>query len=183
MHLYRCTGEEPLYHAAVEGFAFEHVLYREDVEEWPDSRQQPREAKLLTSWCHGAPGIALARLSILDAVREEHQDTILEDLDTALTKTSQTPVRPPDNLCCGNFGRIDILLEAGRQLGNESLVRQAKTVAGVCLDQVRGRGFAIGGTDDEPQMKAGLWQGLAGIGYELLRLSSPNRYPSLLLFA
>ena len=34
-----------------------------------------------------------------------------------------------------------------------------------------------------PRQMPGLWPGLAGIGYELLRLSAPRDVPSLLLWA
>ena len=41
-----------------------------------------------------------------------------------------------------------------------------------------GGGFRI----TPPEQHPGLWQRLAGIGYEMLRLAAPERVPSILLW-
>jgi lantibiotic modifying enzyme len=82
-----------------------------------------------------------------------------------------------DQLCCGVFGRVDFLLEAARRLGNPSLEDAARRMARRAIERAHGGGFRVAPPEHEP----GLWQGLAGIGYELLRLSAPERFPSVLL--
>ena len=84
-----------------------------------------------------------------------------------------------DNLCCGNFGRFELLFYAGSQLLQPRLVALARERAAIRLRETE-RGFCWPvGTDAE---NLGFFQGLAGIGYELLRLAEPNKIPCALLW-
>jgi lantibiotic modifying enzyme len=181
LRLHQASDEPRFYDAAIEAFAWERTLFREDVGDWPDTREQERP--LISGWCHGAPGIALSRLTALYVLREEDEADVVHDLDRALTRTSEAPVQPADSLCCGNLGRLDILLEAGRTLENDSLVRQAYRMAEVVLQQVDTGQWVVSRPHedrDDRHTSGGLWQGLTGIGYTLLRLADPDRYPTLL---
>ncbi|MBV9774292.1 MAG: hypothetical protein JO040_10105 [Gemmatimonadetes bacterium] len=183
LQVHRHTGEERYREAAMETFAFERALFREHLMDWPDNREQPDE-RVMTSWCHGAPGVGLSRLGALGDLRGDEEGDVVGDLFWALKKTSQYLTRSPDNLCCGNFGRMDFLLEAGRRLGNPSLEQQARAAARQRVRFAGEHGFVTPnhGADGE-HMKTGLWQGVSGIGYQLLRLGDPDRFPSLLLLA
>jgi len=182
LRLHQATGEARFYDAAIEAFAWERTVFREDVGDWPDTRDQPAD-EMISGWCHGAPGMVLSRLAALYVLREGDEEDVVGDLDRALTRTSESPVRELDYLCCGNFGVVDILLEAGGVLENDSLVRQSQRLAESALEWVDERGWAVAvpaedGSDRH--MSGGLWQGTAGIGYTLLRLTDPDRYPTLL---
>lgn len=184
LELHRCTGDGRLYDAAMEAFAFERSVYREDLREWPDRRDQPADRPLMSSWCHGAPGVGLSRLAALDVVRPDDEPAIASDLLLALRKTSAAGPGGMNNLCCGTFGRVDILLEASRRLENPTLERQARRMADDCLARADGAGFTLPDyAEEEPHLRAGLWQGLAGVGYALLRLADPERYPCILAMA
>lgn len=181
LRLHQASGEPRFYDAAIEAFAWERTLFREDVGDWPDTREQERP--LISGWCHGAPGIALSRLTALYVLREEDEADVVHDLDRALTRTSEAPVQLADSLCCGNLGRLDILLEAGRMLENDSLVRQAYRMAEVVLLQVDQGAWVVSRPHEDGNdlhVSGGLWQGLTGIAYTLLRLADPDRYPTLL---
>lgn len=169
-------------HAALEAFAFERTLIRPETGEWPDSRSVAPGAPVQGSWCHGAPGIALSRLCALDLVTDENGGSVVDDLDFALTSTCEQPLHVMDNLCCGNFGRADILLEASLVLENASLEAHARNLADLCLERAEASDFGIPRYSGEPHLRPGLWQGLAGIGYSLLRLAEPHRFSSLLCF-
>jgi lantibiotic modifying enzyme len=184
LQLYRRTGDPALYAAAFEAFAFERALYRPELRDWPDTRTQPAD-ELISGWCHGATGIGLSRLSAIGLARPEDEDALATDLGLALERTSSHPVIAPDNLCCGNLGRVDFLLEAGLRLGNASLVDRARGKAQVSIDRAAEHGWLLPGSEgyEEPFMEPGLWQGAAGIGYELLRLADPRAFPCLLLLA
>lgn len=43
---------------------YENSLYSEEKENWLDLRSPEGEQKVMNAWCHGAPGILLARLEI-----------------------------------------------------------------------------------------------------------------------
>ncbi|MFN7916627.1 MAG: type 2 lanthipeptide synthetase LanM family protein [Vicinamibacterales bacterium] len=137
---------------------------------------------VMAAWCHGAPGVALGRLlapaTLADATWEQ-------DLQDGLRQTLAAPAGPLDHLCCGNLGRADVALTAGLATGAQAWEEAGRSLA----DQValrilrqgrlgmRGRGFQRGAAAPE------LFQGLAGIGYQLLRTAAPGRVPSLLAFA
>lgn len=184
LEVFRRTGDARLYDAAVESFAFERELFREDRMDWADTRSHGDD-KFITSWCHGAPGIGISRLAALDALRKEDEQGVVGDLFIALEKAGKRKKGAVDNLCCGLFGRVDFLLETGVRLGNPSLQQQARALAEERLRTLGERRFKLPEHDAEgdPHMRTGLWQGEAGIGYELLRLGDPARFPSLLLLA
>ena len=89
------------------------------------------------SWCHGAPGIALARTALLNMLGNElppeQKQRLQADLDIAMgTNLRMLQINDPDrvdDLCCGSAGRIDILLECGRLLNRTDWVEQAQSLA------------------------------------------------------
>ena len=88
---------------------------------------------------------------------------------------------PLDHLCCGNLGRTDFLLTAGLRLGRPELTRLARDRAATVLARSEARGgFAWLSGDDS--VNPGLFQGIAGIGYQLLRLAEPAAQSSVLLW-
>lgn len=188
LRVHERTGEGELLDAALEAFAFERTLYREDLGNWEDSREEP-DPPGMWSWCHGAPGIALARLSALPALaaaegREEAESEIALDLRQALRFTAGARVPKVDTICCGTFGRVDILLEAGLRLQNPSLGRQALRLAGERLRRAETEGFLLTPVDEiADPLRPGFWQGLGGTAYTLLRLTDPERFPCLLAMA
>lgn len=136
---------------------------------------------VMAAWCHGAPGIALGRIlappDLVDA-------RLRQDVQDAMLQTLQAPAGQLDHLCCGNLGRADAALTVGLAAGVEAWADGGRAiatrVAGRVLEQgrlgMRGRGFQRGAAAPE------LFQGLAGIGYQLLRTAAPDRLPSLLVF-
>ena len=82
-----------------------------------------------------------------------------------------------DYLCCGTFARVEALLGAAVARGDEALHRRACVLAGRAVARARRRGTYSGALDSA--FMPGLLGGLAGIGYELLRLHRPDAVPSL----
>ena len=99
-----------------------------------------------------------------------------------MQQTLHAPPGPLDHLCCGTAGRADIALTVGLATRTAPWVSAglaaARTVAARVVEQgelgLRGQGFQWG--LPEP----GVFQGVAGIGYQMLRASAPERLPSLL---
>jgi lantibiotic modifying enzyme len=92
-------------------------------------------------------------------------------------------VRGPDTLCCGNCGRIDILVTAGRRLSDQHLCDRAVAhLSGVIRRSIAVGGFSLGVGDRAERDPVGIFKGLAGIAYTCLRLTDhDNVLPSLLL--
>jgi len=182
LRLYRETGERRFYEAAFEAIEFERQLYCHETLDWPVGSQQMARLASSVSWCHGAPGIVLSRLAALDVAREEDQSAIVLDLDRALTGTIGARRALNDGLCCGSFGRVDILLEAGLRLHNQSLIDVARRLAEAHAQRAHACGFVLppprgpGGRARD----IGLWQGSAGVGYAMLRVARPDLVPCVL---
>lgn len=170
-------GKPELWQAAWEGLSFEGTLYSSSHRSWRTSSQEG--AAPLANWCFGAPGIALARLGMLDAVsREEDRTRLREEIRIALATTRSAPPSESDHLCCGNMGRVDILLAAGAKLKDDALTEAAYSLTTVTLSSAEARG----GFTVEPgsRFDLSLFRGISGVGYAMLRLCKPDLLPCLL---
>ena len=83
-------------------------------------------------------------------------------------------MRNNGTVCCGEMGRAEILLEAARYLDRPDLEALAQKSASSVVAGLL--------PPEERPFVAGFFQGLAGIGYGLLRLSAPESLPSILLW-
>lgn len=111
--------------SAQEGIAYEDSVFVPRVGKWPDLRSD-EQAVFMTSWCHGAPGIALGRiggLALLDS------DDIRRDIEIAVQTMRAAPVQGVDHLRCGNLGRADVLLVAASKLARPELALLASRQA------------------------------------------------------
>ena len=66
--LFAATGREDFRDGARRAFAYEDGLFDERRGNWPDLRRHEGgdDPRFTVAWCHGAPGIALARLRALE---------------------------------------------------------------------------------------------------------------------
>lgn len=177
------TGDARWRQAALALFAVERRSFDADAGNWLDLRRPSSGRECGLSWCHGAPGMALARavaLRILGAEDPEYQ-RLRTETEIALATTLAAPLGEDDSLCCGNLGRAEILQTAGALLKRPALLEAAEALR----NAVWRRACAQGGYALRPALKAGpihpgLFTGLAGIGYHGLRATDPD-LPSLLL--
>jgi len=131
------------------------------------------------AWCHGAPGVGLARALGLVVISDS---AVLEEIAAAMSTTARTAASRSDHLCCGNMGRSEALLTAGRRLQIEEHVTSAVAIARQVAERARKHGrFALPSTQLELRtFDPGFFQGLSGIGYQLARTVMPARLPSVL---
>ncbi|MGD1913931.1 MAG: type 2 lanthipeptide synthetase LanM family protein [Rivularia sp. (in: cyanobacteria)] len=164
--------------AAQEAIAYENSVFYPQVQNWLDLRSD-RQA-FGTSWCNGAPGIGLARLGSLKILDKE---VIRQDIETALETTQKIGLHNIDHLCCGNLGYAELFLFAGLQLGRLELIEIAQKQAAYVVNRAENIGyFQIFPSNFQGIYNPGFFQGMAGIGYELLRLAYPQELPSVLLW-
>jgi lantibiotic modifying enzyme len=151
---------------------------------WLDLRDTTPERYSMVAWCHGGPGIALARADLAGYVDDrELLDRDLSDASTGMLRFGLTGevITGTGNhsICHGDLGNVEALLAAARVRGDEDAARQAELVAASILDYIDRDGWLCGvplGAETP-----GLMSGIAGIGYNLLRLALPERVPSILL--
>ena len=185
LRLYQVTGDNIYLTAGEQAFRYEQSIFSEHRQNWPvlvkrkDGRTE--SSTFMTTWCHGAPGIAIARLGASDMLKDER---IRADLDYALQTTLNFSMMPMDYLCCGNLGRADILLTAGIKLDREDLVNAAQDRTDKVLDRAKHKGY-FGTRLSESENRCfqpGFFKGFSGIGYTLLRMAYPKELSSILFF-
>lgn len=171
--LFFYTKDERLLQVALEAFNFEDRFFCEERKNWPDLRESLKKSIFPFGWCYGASGCGLARLQafkFLDARAKEKTEKAIESVMNA--KEGEK-----DGLCCGNLGQIEFLLKASHVLLNDEYKKCAEEKAQKMLlkkEWVSFRGLE--------KYHVGLFQGLSGFGYSMLRLHYPEKYPSLLLW-
>jgi len=178
--LHALTGEPALAEAVHRAWQHERALYSASERNWPLVRGGGGTLNII-AWCHGAPGLALARAMTPKALRDE---PFADEIRTAVDTTARAPMGRFDHLCCGNLGRADILLTLGRRLRAPGLVVAAEATALRVAEQVQARG-RLGVRTAGFQWRValpGLFDGLSGIGYALLRAAAPAALPSVLAF-
>jgi lantibiotic modifying enzyme len=182
--------------AAEDALAYESALFDPSENNWPDlrgdrTRTDPSAPAFMVAWCHGAAGIGLARIGILEGQSAGRQGgrgagEQRRDIDAALTATQRAledSAWAADHLCCGNAGRIEFLLSAGLALHRPDLVARAKAYARQLIaNAARLGGFGYTSFTPRGTIAPGLFEGAAGIGYTLLRLAHPDRLPNVLLW-
>ena len=181
------TGDERFKQTAQEALAYERTLYVPAVRNWLDLRESDEEnkqendqlqQKFMVAWCHGAPGIGLARLASLPYLDDA---TIREEIAITCQTTATSGFGTNHSLCHGAMGNIETLLVAARAIDLPGQHENVYRIAGVLLGENDTQDW-ITGVPIEVETP-GLMTGLAGIGYELLRLAEPEKVPSVLLLA
>lgn len=182
LRLYAATQNSAYLEAALEGIAYERSVFSSSAANWPDlrfSERQKDQPRFMVSWCHGAPGIGLARLGSLSILETEE---IHQDVEVALQTTQKHGLQGLDILCCGNFGCIELLLVAAQKLFRTELREKALQRAACVVAKVEQTGaYQLFPNLPNYVFSPGFFQGTAGIGYELLRLAYPEILPSVLL--
>ncbi len=176
------AGDARFLAAGLAAFDWEREAFWPELRRWlegTDGQPPPLESTVAMAWCYGAPGVGLSRLRALAHLREPEARRVLRDeVAEAARQTVERGFGENHCQCHGDLGNLDFLLQARRTLGDPTLdaaiARQTRTV----LASIARDGWLCGtrGSVEAP----GLMNGLAGIGYGLLRLAEPERVPSVL---
>lgn len=174
LRLHALTGAPALRDAAHAALDAERRLFDPRLGNWTDPRTgRPLEQ---SAWCHGAPGIALARAGGLAS-----EPGLAGELRRCLSLTLALPPAPLDHLCCGAAGRAEILLHAADALADPAL-RAAGTSLALSIVPAAGPGaYRLRPPGEPATFDPGLLRGVSGIGYALLRAAHPGALPSPLL--
>jgi type 2 lantibiotic biosynthesis protein LanM len=189
------TGDTVFLDTARQSLEYERSLFSEEKNNWPDLRDMDLEhyvddpvlleklkqeyaedeAQFMHAWCHGAPGIGISRVGMLPYLQDE---IISDELDAAIRSTLDEGFGLNHSVCHGDLGNLEFLLLASQRY-NPALHDVVYQKAASILDSINQHGWLCGVPNGVETPS--LMTGLAGIGYELLRLSRPERVPSLLL--
>ncbi|GHO49949.1 type 2 lanthipeptide synthetase LanM family protein [Ktedonospora formicarum] len=183
------TREARFCDLAREAMEYERHLFSEEKQNWPDLRQwntvdttdstddNASSADIfMTAWCHGAAGIGLARLHSL----RHFQDTqMYQEIESAVETTIRSGFGLSHSLCHGDLGNLEVLLMGATLLHKPSYQHHLEHFTAMLLESIERQGW-MSGTPLAVETP-GFMIGIAGIGYELLRLAQPERVPSVLL--
>jgi len=160
--------------------SFEYAVYSEKLKNWPDFRGTPSPDHGLLGFCSGAPGIGLSMLSLIRNGYDTRE--VRTNLERAVTACLAQPLLYRDHLCCGNCARIDFLLEVLRE-GERPDVREFLNhfLAEMTARKNRTGEYTVIPPDYENVFSAEFFYGVSGIGYEMLRVCDPGRFPSVLI--
>lgn len=182
--LYQATANEEFRRAAFQAHVYERGLFSQEARNWPvlpSGEQRRAKPVFMTAWCHGAPGIGLARAGSRAVLADGEVEA---EIEAALATTLAAGLMRVDHLCCGNLGPAEVLLTLGRLLGRDELVGEARArAADVLARATEARTFRLRSSESENLcFQPGFFRGLSGVGYELLRMAEPDAIPSVLLF-
>ena len=172
------SGREDFEQAAAECLAFENSSYDADRGNWPDLRHQGAPG-WACRWCHGAPGIGLARAALLKrAALDPHP--LRDDIHNAIRGTEKGWPAEIDTLCCGTLGSVEFFCEAGEALGRPDLRKTATELLAAVVQAANSAGD-YRWNSGKRRFNLGLFRGLAGVGYTLLR-QADDRLPNVLIW-
>jgi hypothetical protein len=192
LELFRATNDSRYLRAAEQAFRYERYWFDTAEGNWPNFQGQSGQSKrgkhplsFATSWCHGAPGIALSRLRAYEVLRDE---TCKQEAIIALQTTRETIERTLHSgvgnfsLCHGLAGNAEVLLYGRRVLGQDQ-ARPSELAYDVGYEGFeryakRGHSWPCGAGGGETPS---LMLGLAGIGHFYLRLRDQGMPSALIL--
>ncbi|ACC81750.1 type 2 lanthipeptide synthetase LanM family protein [Nostoc punctiforme] len=182
LRLYTVTQDQSYLAAAQEGIEYERTVFSESRGNWPVSHKAERTGGKVTfpsQWCHGAAGIGLARLGSLEILNTAE---IQQEIEIALRTTENFGLEAIDHLCCGNMGRVEVLLVGAQRCDRSDWHQIAlQNATNVVARANRTGAYQLFANLPSSVFNPGLFQGTAGIGYELLRLAN-NDLPCVLLW-
>lgn len=185
----KATGRQDLFAAAKEALRYERVHFRVAEGNWPDLRSFVQagptgEPPCMVAWCHGAPGIGMARLGLHALMPGEPE--LLAEAETAIRTTSASlgqtaPGIGNFSLCHGDGGNADLLVVGADVLQRPELRQAVEGAADRALAHFEDAGMpwscGVMGAGETPN----LLLGLAGIGHFFLRLYDSTRVETVLL--
>lgn len=146
---------------------YENSLFDNTLGNWKDIRigQENTKGTMPVSWCHGAAGILLSRLSLCNWDNKDIRTKADYDCKMAFKTIYNTNLRKGQCLCHGNTGNIMILLKYIKQFGNELIYNKCESFMFVLAKKIIANKAQL-----LPQeiFNPGFMAGMTGIGYSLL---------------
>jgi lantibiotic modifying enzyme len=184
-------GEQRFLDAAAKALSYERERFDAEHANWPDYREyhpdQPN--RFMTSWCHGAPGIALSRACLFGSPLWD--ELCVDEMTHALQTLTALKLPFCDHLCCGTFGNAGILRVVAEGPWAKSVTESVRAAAiersselvaqAVSIANDNGGAFRGFGTSEGNLLLPGCFTGISGMGLALLdQLNRDDRLGTLL---
>lgn len=156
---------------------YENAHFISEYSNWADLREDSGSL-ICQYWCHGAPGIALARIHMYKLLHanptpslEQMMMVVKKDYDAAVDALKRYGKLNNHSLCHGTLGNADIMLTLSQLIQEKELADIAGDWVSQSLLEQEEQGW-IGGLDPRVEMD-GLMLGRVGFGYSCLRFIDP----------
>ena len=193
LHIHHSDSQ--LLHAAERALDYERRHFVPEQNNWRDFRRVQtneigeQEPACTSSWCHGAPGIALGRACLWGTPLWD--ETVQDELHLALKTTAQSRLTHADHLCCGSLGLVAImrmLLEGPWPIPTNLRDHCQQSIHAIEMDVLRRIGqdpvqVICLGTSEGNLTLPGFFNGLSGMGMALLCNARSKRMLNSLLTA
>lgn len=164
---YEMLHKEEYLLSALDALKYENSLYDEEGG-WPDLRDG--HSGYMSGVCSGAPGVGLARLAMIGSSKEL-DEYAFADIDRAVRHCKRSFPMTKDDVCCGNASGIDFLITVGRKANDRQFLYDARQRMSWVIERKNAAG--IYGYDTYANLELlGFFDGICGMGYEMLRLVS-----------
>ena len=187
----QCLREPRFIEAASRALAYERDRFDAHHGNWPDYRNYnpDQPSKFMTSWCHGAPGIALGRACLFGTPLWDA--FCLDEMISALQTLLSFPLPTLDHLCCGTMGNASLLRILAEGPWSDALPATLRTAAierssqlvnqSIARAKLSGGSFRCFVTSGSNLLLPGCFNGLSGIGLALMdQVNRDRRLQSLL---
>ena len=181
--LFKVTGDKKYSDTVKRLLIYEQTLFVKDQQNWQDCREMitnqfPNQITCSTGWAHGAPGIGLSRLALQNSPYLD-DTAIKNDLSIAYKTTLTRGFSKNHNLTMGSFGSLEFVHAYGLMNEDQASLDKSYVIATIYLNQIKSNGWNCGMPNG--LLTPGLMTGITGIGYQCLRMATPENTPSVLM--
>ena len=181
--LAQATGDNRYLDGVDSALRFERAWFSPAQGNWQDLRRSAaansdstEAPAFMNAWCNGAAGIGLSRWELAGMLG---RDDLVPEVGAAVKAVLSQNTNDLDHLCCGNFGRYELLLQANAkdvELRPQLARRLSELVHGAAA---RG-GYRLHYGLPADTWHPGFFRGTSGIGYSLLRHAGLTSLPNVL---
>lgn len=175
MRLYNIVGDIDILDTIKKSLLYSRCMFDKEHKNW---KKELSKNDFSYGWCHGAPGILLSRLMLLQAGYIDKE--IMQEIWDAIDTTKKHSFGIDYSLCHGDIGNLLILNYAAKVLKDYKLGLQCIAT----LDEFLNKYFSSSwGTAEFTETENScLMVGPAGIGYGLLQFYDADMMPNILTF-
>lgn len=171
--LWKYKRDDTVFHAIKRGLEFENSLFVQEYTNWKDERYYKGEKisesnNYTVAWCHGAPGILLSRLRIQNLMDGEIVDIAAKDIKRSIATVYNSCMGANNCLCHGNMGNSEIVQEYCKVFPDEEMKAASELTRRNLIEKIS-QDENLGIKPFYGFQSLGFMNGLAGIGYSIMR--------------
>lgn len=127
-------------------------------------------------WCNGTAGYGLGMIKLLKKGLKD--EGLYKKIDDYTNEILEFGIKHNHCLCHGSLGNLEFLLQASQIRNDTDLENTIYRYIDGIADNIENHGILTGSMFDIEH--PGFMTGMSGIGFQLLRFSNPNIFPSIL---